>query len=105
VHVRSPVHLQAHGLLGRHVPGRAERVPIVDARQAEVREHDRTVPFQEDVVRLQVLVNDAGLVGAVQGVGDRTQDAPDRAEVDSAVNEQVLQRAAVDQPHAQVGQL
>ena len=68
----------ALGLFGRHVGGRAEDLAVhrdgdfahFAAGQAEVHEVRLAVAIDHDVGRLQVAVDDALLVGMVQGIGD-----------------------------------
>jgi hypothetical protein len=73
-------HVAVHRLLGGHVVHGADRalgVPpaevvgrvVEEAGQAEVEDFDRTRPVEEQVGRLDVAVDQAGLVGVLQAEG------------------------------------
>ena len=71
----------AHGLLGRHVLGRADkRAGLRHAchleRPGNSKIHDGDAPFyvHHDVLRLQVAVNDALAVRCIQGAADLRDD-------------------------------
>jgi hypothetical protein len=64
-------------LLGRHVSGRTQHLPLQGhdnlfrgpLRQPEVQQVRPAVQVQHDVRRLEVPVDDTALMGVVQGVG------------------------------------
>ena len=69
-------HPPAQGLLGAHVPQRAqdvagERQPVVaaDLRQAEVGDPEPALGVEQQVARLDVAVEDAAGVGVIQRLG------------------------------------
>ena len=103
--------LAAH-LLGRYVVGRAERRPDLRhaavgalglARQPEVRQLDRAVGRDENVVRLHVAVDQPGLVRAIERAGNIARDLEGVPLRELAFRRQdVPQRVAVDELHREV---
>ena len=72
----------ARGLLGRHVGRSAQHaageghalLPLDSLGQAEVGDVRVALVIQEDIGRLQVAMEDAALVGMVDGIGDLSHD-------------------------------
>ena len=55
----------------------------------------------EDVVGLDIAVDEPGLVGDVERIGDGGQDSQQPQHVEVAADDQVLQRPAGHEPHRQ----
>jgi hypothetical protein len=93
-------------LLGRDVVERAHELPglgqalLADSLgEAEVGEEGVVTPADEDVLRLDVAVDQAGLVRRIERLGDRCED-PDRpAGIQLPRHDHVLQVRPSDQPH------
>ncbi len=124
--VGAPVHLLAPGLLGAHVGrgpqqhaglghlggegGRhrerglrsgAGSVPDHRLGQPEVEHLDLSLRRDLDVGRLQVPMDDASLVGRLQGLGDLERDPEGLLDRQGAAGDPLLQRLALDQLHDQ----
>ena len=87
---------------GGHVGGRAEhRVGVGDVgaldglRDAEIGQLHRPVAAQQDVGRLDVAVDDAGGMGVVERIRDRTHDLHRAARLDRAARQDVGERLTV----------
>ena len=104
IDVAAAVHLVgfAGGLLGTHVGRRAQDLAVhghgdlagVALRQAEVHEVRLALGVEHDVARLEVAVDDAGLVGVLEGVGDLRAELGRLAGRESLPGEPVGQRQA-----------
>ena len=103
------VEILSQDLLGRHVTRRAERepgggeVPVLRnaSSQAEVGEHGAAVVVDEDVVRLEVAVDDAGVVGVLEPVANLSQVAPCGRAIEGAPVEDVSEGALLDEGHGE----
>ena len=99
-----PVRLAA-GLLGAHVGRRAQHLAVEGHRrlvglalgQAEVHQVRPAVVVEHDVRRLDVAVDDAVVVGVVQGLGDLGDQLGRVAERDRPVPQPVGQGLALDE--------
>ena len=85
-------HALGERLLGAHVAERAEQVAghrhagvLFDAGQAEVGDPELAGVVDQEVGRLDVAVEDAVLVGVVEGFGGLDAEPGDRAEVFAGV--------------------
>ena len=94
VHVGGRGQLGTQGLLGRHVGGRAQHLAGAGAHgldaahhlgDAEVGHLERVGPAEEEVVGLDVAMEDALVVGVVQGAARRDHDAAGRGPVTPSV--------------------
>ena len=111
IDVRAAIDVVAHHLLRRHVSGRADRQPNCgevgrlagSPSKAEVREHRASVGVDQHVGRLEVAMDDAGVVGVLQSVSDLAQVTPCGKGVERAAVQDVAQRAATNQRHGEVG--
>ena len=112
--VGARVHRVAVDLLGRHVAGRADRLPVRGQRLgvrplalggAEIGELGRPGPtVDQHVAGLDVAVDDAGRVGGAQRQGDVARDARGLGDLEAAaVGQQALERPAVDPLHDDEG--
>ena len=124
--VGAPVHRLAPGLLGRHVPGRPQEHPglgpaggeggglgpvlprasreRVDAHglgQAEVEDLDLAVLGDHDVSGLEVAVDDALLVGDLEGLGDLGGDLHRVGDGDGAPGDALGEGLALGDLHDQ----
>jgi hypothetical protein len=102
-------------LLGRHVGRRADHraglralhrrlVGVLYARHAEVRELRATLRVDHDVRRLDVAVNDAGVVREVEGFAQLAHDANRFLQVEALVRiEEGLELLPLDELHDEVG--
>ena len=81
VHIRAGIHRSPARLLRRHVrggPGDGARLRLTQIhRQAEVHDHHAPRPGQHHVLRLEVPVNETGLVDGLEA--HRNWDAISRA--------------------------
>ena len=129
--VAAGVGRQAEPLLGRHVEGRADEVPLLgelaaeDARpgqegearvfagegegrglvgagEAEVHDPDPTVVADHDVLGLDVAVDQAGSVGGREALTDGEEDLEDRRPRRRVSLEPGVEGEAVDELHRQV---
>jgi len=84
VEIRARRHASAHGLLGRHVGGRSHHRSLAgDARaverdrEAEVAEPDAAVVAEPDIPGLEIAVDDAVVVGVLEGGAQLLADVED----------------------------
>ncbi len=97
---RSPLRLLRRDVVAgaEHASGVGQRGLVVDARDAEVGQLRVPVGRQQDVVRLDVAVDHAALVGVGQGVGHLHRDRERLGEGQRALQRDALvQVAAVDE--------
>jgi hypothetical protein len=87
----------APDLLGRDVVERADELPCLG--QAEVRQVGLVTAADQDVLRLDVAVDQAGLMRRVERAGRRGEDPQRPAGVELACHDQVLQVGAAHEPH------
>ena len=114
-HVGALVDVAAGDLLGRHVGRRADHraglralglraVDVLHARDAEVGELGARLRIEHHVRRLDVAMDDAGVVRELERVEQLAHDAHRFPDVEALVRvEEVLQLLAADELHHQVG--
>jgi len=98
------------GLLGGHVARRPDRgagprdagLAVEPPGEAEVADLRRAVGGQENVRRLQVAVDDAALVGRVDGPGQRRDQGRGLARQSGGTGQSLPEGAALDVLHAEV---
>ena len=78
-----------------------QRIVAERLGQAEVEDLDRAVPRQLDVRGLQVAVDDAVLVGVLEGLRDLLRDRQRFVDGDRALGDALVEGRALDQLHDQ----
>ena len=103
VHVAARVHRYPPRLLRGHVPRGTPGGPLPE--QGEVGEVGGSVGVDQHVAGFDVAVDDAHLVGGMDGAGDVVDDPPRRVQIERAPRHQVPDGAAREEAHDQIDEI